>query len=1001
MTWHVGQSSCLCAAGFRGGVLGVTEDGRRSGGLDLTPWGKFDRGEMAVYALLFHLLDVAAVAGVVWDRVLSPAQRLLIARGMGVNLSEARCLVMFFCALHDLGKASWFQQQEPHPWARVSDALRDDARGWRRMRHERASMHAVLQLLAEAGYRADRSDSPGVRVAQIVGGHHGRFLQLDLDGAARLERTQVVMGGARWQDLRRRYFTLIRHLTGAEAVPQQVTVPAAVLVTAVGVIADRLASSRHYWLPKALAPAFGPVEHYAQSCADAVRLVEEAGLRRVVLPAVPFARVHHGATDPNVLQASLITQLPPRAAVKGPGIVVVTDTTGAGKTIAALETARIFNASGDTQGIAWLLPTTATADAAYDTLEKYVAAHHPEHAPVSLVHSHTWANRAYTDHRLADAEGELTCDEHWTGDEPDGAPGPGERPAERVTVPDGWLRGWDRALLAPFTVATHDQALMAALPVRFSALRLLALSGRTVIVDEVHAMTPFMLQILHRLLEWLGALHCPVVLLSATLPGTVTDTLVRHYLTGAGHKRRALPAHSYAPSYPGWSYTAATDASLTRMDLGAVQRHAAEHRRTAHLQLVPVRHASRTGIDTRTGAGTLPAAPADPCAGTGGVPPLVERLEHITRTIAPVAAQGGCAIVACATMDAAQQTYLHLRDHLDWPDEGTLVLLHARLPEQERETLIRRLRKRMGAGRAPGEHLVVVTTSILDMSLDIDVDVMISDLAPLNILLQRLGRLWRFENRWAADPDRRPGWLSGTVPVLHVLEPVDDHRRTRIPAGWRTLHPAHLLHTTADTLRHTGPHGQEITLPDHVQSLIEAFHHRTDGHEDAGEDDGLPASARGSQYQVRRRRQEHHSALHLAPAPRHTMSLSDLHRQDLHARDAVTRLGVMPRRLLPLYRSPRGRLFLDRDLTRPLDLDRKPTTAAARTILQHTLPVPAPWILGGHQHPPAAWKHHALLADVVLLPLDPDDPGTGVRFENHTLNVQPVLGLTSTRHPQP
>ncbi|WP_405623701.1 hypothetical protein [Streptomyces sp. NBC_00076] len=60
---------------------------------------------------------------------------------------------------------------------------------------------------------------------------------------------------------------------------------------------------------------------------------------------------------------------------------------------------------------------------------------------------------------------------------------------------------------------------MAALPVRFSALRMLALCGRTVIVDEVHALPPFMRQTLSRLLHWLGAVGCPAVLLSATLPG--------------------------------------------------------------------------------------------------------------------------------------------------------------------------------------------------------------------------------------------------------------------------------------------------------------------------------------------------------------------------------------------------------------------------------------------------------------------------------------------------
>ncbi|MFC9341542.1 CRISPR-associated helicase Cas3' [Streptomyces sp. NPDC057021] len=960
-----------------GGVLGVREDAGRSGGLDRTPWGKFDRGEMAVYALLFHLLDVGAVSGAVWDRVLTPAQRLLIARGMGVSLPEARCLVMFFCALHDLGKASWFQQQEAHPWARVSDALRDDAGGWRRMRHEWASMHAVLPLLAEAGYRSDRSDSPGVRVAQIAGGHHGRFLQLDIDGAARMSRTQTVMGGRRWQDLRRRYFALIRHLTGAETVPEQVSVAAAVLITAVGVIADRLASSRHYWLPKALAPAFGAGEHYQQACGDAVQLVEEAGLTRLTLPPAPFSSVHHGATEPNTLQASLINQLPPAVARNGPGIVVVTDTTGAGKTIAALEAARIFNSTGHAQGIAWLLPTTATADAAYDTLENYVAAHRPEHAPVSLVHSRSWSNRAYNDHRLSAAEGELTSDEHFSGDEPGSTADNEEveRPAGRVTVPDGWLRGWDRALLAQFTVATHDQALMAALPVRFSALRLLALSGRTVIVDEVHAMTPFMLHILKRLLEWLGALGCPVVLLSATLPAALTDTLMRHYLTGGGRKRRDLPALSFAPAYPGWSFAAVTDASATRMDPDAARDHATAHRRTARLQIVPVRHPSHTDPDN--------------------TPAREERLHYITRTIRPVAAQGGCAIVACATMNEAQQTYLHLRRHLTWPAADTLVLLHARLPEHEREDLVEQLRRRLGAGRRPGEQLVVVTTSILDMSLDIDVDVMISDLAPLNILLQRLGRLWRFETRWTGSPSRRPAWLRSTTPVLAVLQPTDHTGRTRIPAAWRTLHPAHLLHTTADTLHPTTPDdsgGRLITLPDDVQALIETFHDRTDGQSD----DAQPLTARESAYHVRRRREEHHSALHLAPAPRHTTSLADLHRQDLHAREAVTRLGVMPRRLLPVYQDPRGRLFLDAACTRPLILDRKPSPAAVRTILQHTLPVPAPWITG-HRPAPAIWKQHTLLADLALLTLDPATPDTGVRLANHILNVEPGLGLTVYR----
>ncbi|MEW2810962.1 HD domain-containing protein [Streptomyces massasporeus] len=60
---------------------------------------------------------------------------------------------------------------------------------------------------------------------------------------------RIVQFAALLQDLRRRYFALIRHLTGATIVPTEVSAPAAVLITGVGVIADWLASQRHYWLP--------------------------------------------------------------------------------------------------------------------------------------------------------------------------------------------------------------------------------------------------------------------------------------------------------------------------------------------------------------------------------------------------------------------------------------------------------------------------------------------------------------------------------------------------------------------------------------------------------------------------------------------------------------------------------------------------------------------------------------------------------------------------------
>ncbi|MFI6340516.1 CRISPR-associated endonuclease Cas3'' [Streptomyces sp. NPDC050535] len=948
--------------------MGVREDAR-SGGIDLTPWGKFDRGLRAVYPLLFHLLDVAALAGVVWDRYLTRGQRRLIAAGLGLSLAEARCLVMFIAGLHDLGKLSAFQEQEAHPWARVSDTLRADTHNWRRMPHERASMHSALHLLAEAGYPTDTSDSAGVLVAQILGGHHGRFLQVDIDGAAKASRVNLTLGGPAWQDLRRRYFALLRHLTGAVAVPADVSVPAAVLITGVGVIADRLASQRHCWLPKAQAPAFGAAEHYAQAVRDAPALFEQSGLPRITLPYAPFRRAHGGLEAPNALQSSVMEQLALAVGEKGPGIVVVTDATGGGKSVTALEAARIFNASGDTAGILWLLPTTATTDAAYDVLEAYVAAHRPEHAPVSVVHSHSYLNTAYTDHRLA-AHEPSTSDAFWPDEGDDGLP-TGERPEERVTVPDGWLRGWDRALLAQFTVATHDQALMAVLPVRFSALRMLALSGRTVIVDEVHALPPFMGLMLGRLLHWLGALGCPVVLLSATLPRHTSSELIRSYLDGAGHPYPATAHLDCHPPYPGWLYAAASDASLTRIAPAAAAAHADRHRRHAEIRLHPVRHPS--------------------CTDPEDAPVRETRLQRIAQEIAPVAESGGCAAVYCATVADAQATHEHLSAALDWPDggpDGQLLLLHARFPGHEGEALTRHVRTALSrSGRRP-KRLVIVTTSLLDMSLDIDVDVMVSDLAAVHTLLQRLGRLWRF------DHIVRPAWIRRHGrPRLSVLQPTDHQGRTLLPPAWRVLDSPFLPLATADRLahRHDGP----LTLPDDVQHLVQSVH---------GDAEDLaathPALHRNhTLHRARQRTEEHHSALHLVPTWHDTLSLSDLHRQNLHASQAATRLGVMPRRLLPVYRTSSGRLTLDAAGTQPLPQQRKPTTAQTRTILQHTLPVPAAWVADRSRRTqvPASWRTHALLADLVLLPQDAQDPAQPVRFGHHSLRLDATLGLVHTQ----
>ncbi|MFH9439060.1 CRISPR-associated helicase Cas3' [Streptomyces rochei] len=418
---------------------------------------------------------------------------------------------------------------------------------------------------------------------------------------------------------------------------------------------------------------------------------------------------------------------------------------GDGKSETALEAERVLSEAFGTRGYAFLLPTMATSDQMYGRVADALLRQSGQDAGLTLVHSMAWLNSAYADDDL-DTGSVLTCD----GDEA----GQGSDRAEADLRPQRWLRGAKRPLLAQFSVGTIDQALMAVLPVRHNALRLLALSGKTFIVDEAHAYDPYMQVLLGRLLNWLGAYGVPVVLLSATLPASVSDRLIKEYLQGAGHKSRDLQRRTLPAPYPGWLYVDAASGRAT--SISAVRQQEQARARSMDLEVVvePVVH------------------------GFGGG--ARDRLAVIERILEPLnGARGGTALVVCNTVGDAQDTYLRLRERFDERSHeqgGSVQLLHARFPGDVRETRTREVTEGLGRTGPRPVRRIVVATQVVEQSLDLDADLVVSDLAPLSLLLQRAGRCWRHETHWARHGypggRGRPAWARG--PRLVVLDPVAD-----------------------------------------------------------------------------------------------------------------------------------------------------------------------------------------------------------------------------------
>ncbi|MFC5904023.1 CRISPR-associated helicase Cas3' [Streptomyces zhihengii] len=945
---------------------------------DESVWGKsrgLDPG-LAPYPLVRHLLDASAMALHLWDAFLSENQRLRIAEGMGFagESERARAVVGLCAGLHDIGKVSGFQFCSRHGASGLSQGLAKDRvrLTGERFGHDVAGLQVTQEVLKALGLVAGGEVRAATRMAEVIGGHHGRFHRVE-DGFS------TFLGDEVWAGQRAAHAGVVHAALGRPHVPEVFSAAAAVLVCGVVILADWLVSQEDYLRgrQRALEPSLAG--HFERSRQDAAGLLEGAGLARVRLGRKGFGEAYGIAGEPNPLQRSVMGEL--RGAVgeglRG-GILVVTAAPGDGKSETALEAERVLSEVFGTQGYAFLLPTMATSDQMHSRIAGTLSRQAGRGGGLTLVHSMAWLNSAYADEGL-EAQPVLTCD----GDEL--VRGRGR--VEADMRPQRWLRGAKRPLLAQFAVGTIDQALMAVLPVRHNALRMLALSGKTFIVDEAHAYDPYMQTLLGRLLTWLGAYGVPVVLLSATLPGWVSDRLVKEYLQGCGHKMRnrkgarsaepTLSGRTFPVPYPGWLYVDGASARSTAISEQRRDEQASARSMELAVQVEPV--SREAGVRVR------------------------QRQDVIEQLLEPVGSgEGGTALVVCNTVADAQATYLRLRDRFDrraHHEGGTVQLLHARFPADVREA--RTLDVTAGLGRSGPRPVrrIVVATQVVEQSLDLDADIVISDLAPMSLLLQRAGRCWRHQQHWTRNgyPDGRgrPAWAD--APRLVVLDPIAG--TGRVPVQWGEVYSEHLLSTTSRTL--SSLTSGTIAIPGQVQELVEAVH--ADSAEFQWETPGSREEKAWTAHKGKETAERSMAGLRAVPRPSVVAELRNLHHLpgEEDEWELSTRLGADSARVLCMYAHPDGRITLDPEGAHPLpevaDGQGKLPTALVRAVMRRTLPVRADWLTGGdaaNMAPPGAWADHPLLGDLRVLrhPLHAGIP-QAVAFRDHTLRLDADLGL--------
>ena len=867
-------------------------------------WAKLGQGKYPnqSHPVICHLLDVGHSCLALWDTALGPAPRDHWSAALGLDEETAGRWIAFWASTHDIGKVSpAFQFKVPAATAALKQLgfrIGDGRNDW---------PHATLYLRDELATPTSKawpgvSDSLACAVAAVVGGHHGI-----IPGSADIPRSRKAMGTGNWDNARSSIMSLLADefgVTETESPRMPDPSDAGFWLFLAGLIsvADWIGSNAKFFhVDGSWAGTKIVLDDYrVHARKTAEQVVWKLGFGRWTprrSGPLAFRDVHPSISTPRPLQDRCVEIAHTGT---GPQLVLIEAPMGEGKTEAAVYLADHATHILGCRGLYIALPTQATSNQMFGRIhtwleQRYDLEAEKQRLNLQLLHGRTGFSDAFCELlRLADID-------ESSGPSGKPAPGNGDQPQAHVVAESWFAQNRKQQLLAPFGVGTIDQLLMAVLQTKHHFVRLFGLAGRTVILDEVHAYDAYMTTLMERLLQWLAGLGCPVVLLSATLPSERRRKLIEAY-TGCN---ATIPEDSYPRI------------SVVKRAESNVESHP-----------VATDDARRLAI---------------------GVSWIKD--DELIARLRRVLSGGGCVGIVCNTVSRSQDLYRTLAS--EFGSDGVHVgLFHARFPVADRMRIegavLDSLGPPIGNSQRPSRS-ILVATQVIEQSLDLDFDLLISEVAPIDLILQRAGRLHRHPGRPRPEQLQKPQlWLlqpevgEDGIPVFGVFQSGFNKQGQYRPG----VYDRHVLLRTWLSLRDDLGDSNSISLPDDLERLVESVYLSCwSATDDDAWDDELLRTFEGLQQAIQT--SESKAAAVRVPPPdaddlleRSTPELDeddpDVHR-DLQA---VTREGDPSITLVLLYRNgevvsldPAGQHTIK------LDASSRPSAQQTRQFLERSVSV--------------------------------------------------------------
>jgi CRISPR-associated endonuclease/helicase Cas3 len=712
-------------------------------------WGKTKPGSKEpeeFHPAVFHMLDVGNVARVLLNMDTSLRWRNTLAREFASEGKNLSNWLPYFVALHDIGKVSAAFQAQ-------------NKQQLTRLRYEGFELspidipHSYIsQICMEDTLPQEfKISSTKTQIfSESLGGHHGRFAHPDND--IKSGRRKLSDESEQWKSLRKIVDSILKDeflKIDPNLLPDPENISTAIMAfTGFTIFCDWLGSDERYFK---ISPKIALPLYKEKSRQQAEQIIQVSGINEKTL-SFASTKTEKLFADLLPLRAlQLAIDDIPEDLLQYPSLTIIEAPTGEGKTEAALALAHRIAQINNTEELYYALPSMATSNQMFGRLKDHLEKRLGLTANVKLVHG-----QAYL------IEEDLQTVTSITSIQPlENGETKNDTDAQEVI---SWFNSKKRALIAPFGVGTVDQAELATLNVKHAALRMMGLVGKVVIIDEVHAYDTYMTTIIERLLGWLSSMNTSVILLSATLPKKRRLRLAQAY------SMKHVLSEAQSNAYP--SLLVLNEKNFYQASPAVWQTNRIIELQELHL-----------GDDNP---------------------------QEKAQWLLDMVSRGGYACWITNTVKRAQRISQVLNNIA--PPDVDLELLHSQIPLDERQQRENHLKNKYGRdGKRPDSGKgIVVGTQVLEQSLDLDFDVMVSDLAPIDLLLQRAGRLHRHARL-------RPS--NHTTPKLWLNFETDENGELKLGTD-RTVYAEFIMRQTHKTLTEYS----QIQLPEDYRNLIEAVY---------------------------------------------------------------------------------------------------------------------------------------------------------------------------------